>query len=94
MIFKPITLAEVSEFLHIGRKEKPKPEVPTIRFDLPPPLTPEQIAKSVAGNGGPWRSLQDVYRESIEEKRAKRLADRYDMTLIPQAEWDPEDWHI
>jgi hypothetical protein len=90
MIFKPITLEEVAEFLHI-RKEKPKPEVPTIHFDLPPPLTPEQIAKSISGNGGPWRSLQDVYRESIEDRWAKRLSDLYDMTVIPEPEWDPED---
>jgi len=88
MIFKPIALEDIAAFL-FQKKPKPEATVPTIRFDVPP-LTPEQIAKSVSGTGGPWRSLQDVYKESIEEKRAKRLSDRYDMTLIPQAEWEED----
>jgi len=94
MSSKPfITAEDVSTFL-FQKKPKAESTVPTIHFDLPTPLTPEQIAKSVSGNGGPWRSLQDVCRESIEEKQAKKLSDRFDQTPIPAAEFETEDWHL
>lgn len=90
MSSKPlVTEADVAAFL-FKKKDKPVPTVPTIGFDVPP-LTEADIVKSVSGTGGPWRSLQDVYRESIEEKRAKRLSDRYDTTPIPEPYFDSED---
>lgn len=89
MVLNPITLADVEAFLS-QKKPKPEPTVPTLRFDLPP-LTDADIVKSVSGEGGPWRSLQDVYRESIEEKRAKKLSDLFDMTPIPPPDFESED---
>jgi hypothetical protein len=89
VVLKQITLADVDAFL-FQKKPKAEPTVPTIRFDVPP-LTDADIVKSVSGNGGPWRSLQDVYRESIEEKRAKRLSDRFDVTPIPTPEFESEE---
>ena len=35
--------------------------------------------------------MSDVAAQSIEEKRAKRLADRFDMTPIPVPYFEPED---
>lgn len=85
-----VTEADYDNFFS---KKKPEPAtVPTIRFDLPP-LTSEAIVKSVSGTGGPWRNLQDVYRESLEDQKAQALDRRYGMTPIPEPDgfFDTED---
>jgi len=94
MSSKFITEADVANFLAehgLGRKPKPKADnVPTLRFDLPP-LTTEQIVESVQNNKPVWRTLEAIYRESIEEKKAKAFERRYAMTPIPEPVFDSED---
>jgi hypothetical protein len=76
----------------LNRQPKPKADthVPALRFDIPT-LTPEDIVKSVQSNKPLWRLLSQAAAEDEAAKRAKRISDRYDMTPIPQAEWEPND---
>lgn len=87
----PITDSDLDK--HFGWK-KPKPAtVPTIRFDVPP-LTTEQIVSSVQNNKPVWRTLDVLINESIEEKRAKKLSDLYDLTPIPKPEFEEREFGI
>jgi hypothetical protein len=80
---------------HLGLKGKPKPaaNLPTLRFDVPE-LTQEILVKSVQSGVGPWRTLEAIHRESIEEKRAKKLSDLYDRTEIPEPLFEEREFGI
>jgi hypothetical protein len=57
-----------------------------------PPVTTETILESLHGLG--WKDLQAVYRESVEERRAKKLSDQYDRTAIPEPEFEEREFGI
>jgi hypothetical protein len=66
---------------------------PKIHFHLPP-LGRKEIVENVMYNKGGWRTLEAVHRESIEERRAKKLSDLYEFTEIPSAEFDEREFGI
>jgi hypothetical protein len=73
---------------------KPKADhVPTIRFDVPQ-LTTEQIVNSVQHDKPVWRTLDVLIRESIEDKRAKKLSDLYDLNTILEPEFETREFGI
>ena len=87
----PLTDADVDK--HFGWKKTTPATVPTIRFDIPQ-LTTEQIVNSVQNNKPVWRTLDALINESIEEKRAKKLSDLYDLTPIPKPEFEEREFGI
>jgi len=67
-------------------KQKPKDNVPSLYYEVPE-LTSEILVNSVQTGVAPWRLLSDIARESIEEQKARKLREKYEMVRIPQPEW-------
>lgn len=79
----------------LNRQSKPKPDenVPTIYFHTPPVPTGEAFADAVANNKG-WKTLQQTVIEDEAARQARKLSERYDMTPVPEPEFEVENWHL
>jgi hypothetical protein len=74
----------------LNAKPKPAAHVPTIGFDLPP-ITPSVIVNNVFHDKGGWKTIGAVLAEADNERKARRFREKYEMTEIPQPQFESED---
>jgi hypothetical protein len=75
--------------LSLISREKPKhePTVPESAADV----TGQHIVNSVMYGRGEWRTIDRVLAEAANERRARKIREKYEMTPIPIPEWEDGD---
>jgi hypothetical protein len=91
MSSKPfITEADIEKHLGWDKKKPKANNVPTLHFDVPP-LTLTDIVNNVFHDKGGWKTLDRVLAEADNVRRARKFREKYELTPIPEPQFDPED---
>jgi hypothetical protein len=89
-----ITADDIGRFLKLGRHRKaaePDDSLVINRYHVPL-VTTEDIVRSAETGRAPWRTIGAVLAEEADERRARKLREKYEWNVIPKPEFDPEDF--